>query len=1617
MPTEPQTEVIYEVDAQDHIVTCGGAWDAFQRTNGPGDLPADEVSGHSLWEFVRDPDTREVYRLALESVRNRRAVLNFPYRCDAPDCRRWFEMRIEPMDDRHVRFVSVMQREEPRRTIIPLTFDVRALVRCCSLCNRILIRDKALEIEEAMPHLQDATGDGDLRVAYSVCSPCSQAISTRVHNLGHEARDTEPILDQASTSDADSSTPSSIIGGGGHDPVIAHPTEQAMDDEDLLKPDGGKLVVVGIGASAGGLEAITRFFQAMPADPGVAFVVVQHLSPDFKSHMPELLGRHTNLAIHVVESGMKLEPNAVYMLPPGSNIRVEDDSLQLDPKEDAHRLSFPIDIFFESLASALGPKAAAVVLSGSGSDGSRGIIYVKEAGGLVMVQQPETAQFDGMPRTAIATEAPDYVLDPEEMPDHLLRYLAHSPLIEVPSKAEAHVEKPDLLEEVISILAERRNHDFSGYRTKPLMRRILRRMSVVHARSPESYLETLRINQLEVDALFSDLLINVTSFLRNEEAFHVVRDQVLPGLIEHALEPKVLRIWVAGCSTGEEIYSLMALLETAIENADPVVDYRIFATDVDQEALAKASAATYSESALAPLERSQVERVFERREANYVVRRELRNKVVFAPHDLTTDPPFTRIDLILCRNVLIYFRSELQEEVLRHLHFALSPGGILFLGHSESLGSLSPYFNPIDMRWKIWKKTQEAAVIPASMSSPLGLAPHRTPREPVTPRPHLADAERRRPSQLDMQRAQVAELESVLQTQARIANSCVVVTDARKEVLQVFGDTSIILNVPSGRASLNILDLVSPSLKNALSSALRRAATEPEAIVYRRLRMDDQSSADLVVSRIEGQGQRRTVFLANFTFRSSGTQSEDASTANQHADERIRQLEEEVNNLQQELRGTLEDASTTSEELQAANEEMMASNEELQGTNEELQSVNEELHTINAEHQQKIQELAKLSEDMENLLKSTGIGTVFLDSDLMVRKFTPSVSDIVPLMVKDIGRPIGHIAPRLPSVDLEALSKQAMADAVAIERRVTSDSGEHFLMRVHPYRATEGRTRGVVLTFVDLRVLERSDAPAPEGPTLFRLLANVTDDAFLVFTAEDGRFVHASSRYLDLFEGTMEELEGDAEAWLSHVHPDDRSRVRARRTGSRMQREDTIEYRILAADGSVRWVADRRCVIEMSGPRGAWVLQAVRDITEARENVRQLRALASALDFQANNDSLTGLPNRRGMARELQREQESLRRVEGQSLTGALARVRGLEAVNHLLGHAVGDALLKKVGESLGASIHDQDEVGRIGGDQFLILMHLEVGPAAQEALMRVRRHANDAIPLALPRNHDLEVSVEVDGFDVPREIATVEELVASGERQIMQRGSDLQPRSNSDRIAHLVDSDSYHALVQGIHDVASGETVGYEFLSRSTIAGMTQPDEFFTAAENLKIQQRVDLTCLQVCASTAAKQGVDRPIHLNVLPSTLLATPAADIVKLIREDSGLGGEVVLEIRASDRFTDPERLARHTEDFAHHGIRLALDDVGLARGSMDALVALQPDMLKIDGTLIRAALVEPERRRTLERVLRFGRSLQTRVIAEGIETEQEVALLRELSISEGQGFHWDEPRALNGHAG
>lgn len=868
--------------------------------------------------------------------------------------------------------------------------------------------------------------------------------------------------------------------------------------------------IVGLGASAGGLEAFERFFHHVPADTGMAFVLVSHLDPSHASILTEILQRITAMPVVEAQDQMQVMPNCVYVIPPNRDMTIFHGALQLSIPEQPHGQRMPIDAFLRSLAEDQSEKANGIILSGTGTDGTLGLRAILGAGGITMAQEPTTAKFDGMPVSAIQAGYVTHVLPADKMSEALLSGI-RTLISPVPAATP-----PIALSGISRILLQLRTstgQDFSLYKKSTITRRIQRRMSQNDIEDTETYVRYLREHPTEITSLFKELLINVTNFFRDPEAFVALKQDVLPTLLADKPDDYVFRVWVAGCATGEEAYSIAMVLHELMDENHYLFKVQLYSTDLAEDTITIARAGFYPPNIAQDVTPERLRRFFIKEDGGYRVKKEIREMLVFAVQNIIKDPPFTKLDLLSCRNLMIYLEPELQNRLIPAFHYALKPGGVLFLSPSESIGNHTELFTPLNRKWKFYRATPTSASTRAMLTSNLNWTakPTYKGREDVikvSRETNLAELTRR----------------MLLQYYAPAS----VVTDFKGNILYVYGETGKYLRPAPGHASLNMIDMAREGLQLELRAAIQ-AANQGTQALSRELSVKtngDFHSVQLSIRTLANPNDHQNLLLTSFQDIAPPISDKPARKRSSKPGElrHIEELEHELAYTKENLQATIEGQYASNEEFKCTNEEMQSTNEELETSNEELQSINEELVTVNSELQAKIVQLADMQNDMKNLLDNIQVSTIFLDQQLIIRRFTRDATQIFRLVASDVGRALSDIKPELDGDDLLDAVHAVLDNLVPIEREVKTLNGNWYLARIQPYRTLENMIDGVVLTFTN--ITERTRAIAvQEARLLAEGIVNTVREPLIVLNNEL-KVVTASYSFYQCFQVTAEQTVG-----------------------------------------------------------------------------------------------------------------------------------------------------------------------------------------------------------------------------------------------------------------------------------------------------------------------------------------------------------------------------------------------------------------------------------------------------------------------------------------------------------
>ena len=863
--------------------------------------------------------------------------------------------------------------------------------------------------------------------------------------------------------------------------------------------------IVGIGASAGGLDAVIRMFSKLPADSGGAFVLVQHLSPSHVSVLDELLDRHTDMKVIMVSDSLTpLKPNHVYVVPGNAYASLRKDALHLDRQEEGQHLHRPIDHFFESLSSVKDGFSICVILSGTGTDGSRGALSVREEGGLVLVQDPETAEFDGMPRATISKRIADAVLPPEKLGERL------GNILDIKGKVERARDLLNLqdnrsksqFEQVLSTISQQVNVQFHEYREPTLLRRLEKRMLLHQTTDVEEYLNILRNDPNENFALRTDFLIGVTRFWRDEASFKELVKQGFPQLFERENLGDQIRIWIPACSTGEEAYTMAILLEEYMETHNTRREYKIFATDVNPTSIVIGREGIYPEAIRDDVPHKYLHRYFREEERGLQVIQRIRDRILFTEQDVLSDPPFIRVDLICCRNFLIYIKPKAQNRVLSTFHFAIQPGGVLMLGPSESLGALKSGFDTLHSRWNIFIKNTNQSTATYHKLRSTGQVRISSPGKPVD------NSSKHSSRSVNTAKNTISVSDPFTQFLIEQYAPTHLFVTGNMDILYLNGHTERILAVPRSMPRFNLHQMLPAEHVGVFEQGVQRALQTNESQSIRGIKFEHIGTTYVATLSFRVvdfmQVEEEVVYITIDFVNQPGGEEHPAQNPGQEFDQKsiisaqVEKLQSELRRKRHEARQLIAELEATNEELQASNRELMASNEELQSTNEELQSVNEELYTVNLELQNKNEELILFNTDLDNLLKSTEIGTIFLDKNLRIRRFTPAIKQQFDLVESDVGRSILSFSSNIEGIDLRSVAKDVINNKQSVEREVRDLEDKPYLLRIHPYLTDESQTVGLVMTFINISDLVAARAEKIELAERFRSIVDLSDNLIVV---------------------------------------------------------------------------------------------------------------------------------------------------------------------------------------------------------------------------------------------------------------------------------------------------------------------------------------------------------------------------------------------------------------------------------------------------------------------------------------------------------------------------------------
>jgi two-component system CheB/CheR fusion protein len=1376
--------------------------------------------------------------------------------------------------------------------------------------------------------------------------------------------------------------------------------------------------IVGIGASAGGLDAFKRFFDAMPPDSGMAFVLIQHLDPTHSSITADLLSRHTQMHVAEVQDRMAVEANHVYVIPPNKDLTIKEGVLHLTDPLTRHGLRMPIDSFFRSLAEDQQDKALCGILSGTGSDGTLGLEAVKAGGGMAMAQSPETAPFDGMPRSAIATGLVDYVVPIEEMVDVLLKYVRHAHEVSGPEAPGR--EGRDALHTILSVLKARTKYDFRCYKKGTLLRRIERRMGVNHVGRVEHYVRLLHENDSEATLLFRDLLIGVTGFFREPQAFRVLEQDIVPELVQRKESGAAIRLWVPGCATGEEPYSIAMLLLERIKVLQKGCDVQIFASDIDAEALSVARAGLYPENIAADVSPERLREFFKKEGNTFRVSTQVRDAVVFAVQNLISDPPFSKLDLISCRNLLIYLEPEAQKKIIALFHFVLNEGGILFLGGSETIGQQDDLFAPVSKKWRIYRRIEPTRR--QRIASPAFPAVERLRATGLTTQ--RVAAERRNLGKLVQQ--------GLLQRFAPFA----VLVNRRNEIVYVYGTSGEFLELTTGEPTRDLIAMVPEGLRSAVRGAAQKAIQSgQQATVKGRIRRQGSyCPVNVTVFPFKAPEVADGSLLVTFaevpelarTERTAG----DAEKVSEHA--LARQLESELQIATDDLQGTIEELKASNEEVFSMNEELQSTNEELETSKEELQSLNEELTTVNNQLQDKVNELAATNDDLANLLSSTDIATLFLDRQLRIKRFTPRSRQLFKLIRTDVGRPLGDIVQRISDSTLLDDAEVVLETLTPSEKEVHTEDDRWYIQRILPYRTDENRIEGVITTFVEITRRKQAEEALQRAKDRVELLLISTGEAIYGVDANEN-CTFANTKFLAQLGYTLEEVLGRNPHKLMH---------HTRADGTPYPWEECFLYRCLTegvslhSEDEIAWRKDGTSfpamyttepIIEHQQVTGAVVV--FRDMSEAH-------ALSRRLHHMARHDALTGLVNRREFEDRLARVLETAKSDASEHALFYLD-LDQFKVINDTCGHLAGDQLLRRLAGDLRAHIRQRDTLARLGGDEFGVLLercYLEraktIADGLRDAVAAFRFRWDN-------KTHTVGVSIGVVAIsntsgavlDVLKaaDAACYAAKEAGRNRVHIYHENDtiLAARHGEmqwvARINRALEEDRFQLYVQPITPLCAtrGEKPSCEFLLRmQTEDGrIILPNDFLASAERYNLATELDCWVIGHSFEWLARNPdqLERTALFCInLSGQSLSDPQflAFILDELKQRRIPADRLCFEITETAAIANLASAVGFIRELKQAGCSFALDDFGTGMSSFGYLKTLPVEFVKISGKFVRDIIDDPISLAMVKSINDIGQVMHKQTIAEFVENEAILTKLREMGVNFAQGYALGQPLAL-----
>ena len=1376
--------------------------------------------------------------------------------------------------------------------------------------------------------------------------------------------------------------------------------------------------VVAIGGSAGALSALQALFSALPDDCGVAFVVLQHLGPERETLLDKLLAACTSMPVRMARADMQVAANHVYVLPAGQYMTIRGGRLHpQQPETPAHRQK-PIDFFFQSLALDLPGQSAGVVLSGTIDDGSLGLIELKASGGVALVQDPASAEFDGMPKNALKTGKVDLALPPPGLAMALCDWArtGRLPL----DGGGGSTGYADALEGVLALVRAHANRDLRGYKKATLQRRVERRMLLLHLSDMAAYRLYLEQNPAELDRLAKDLLIGVTAFFRDPEAFGVLEKHVMPSICTGKPDDTPVRAWVAGCSTGEEAYSVAILLFEWFARAALAPRVQVFATDIDEAALEVARAGRYPASSLSHVAPERLKRYFTRSAEGYKIIKPVREAIVFAAHNLISDPPFSKLDLLVCRNVLIYLAPETQKRLITLFRFVLNKGGYLFLGSSETVGQTSKRFETVSKQWRVFR----------SLSTPRIKRPELPLVSPSGVRRIAAMPE------LDGVTGGDTGQERVFRKMVDDQGPTLLVINRSNEILYISGNTGPYLDVPMGEPTQALFQVVKPPLRLALRSAISRARRTGLKTAAVAVRTDSASAAQagvhITATSVAGAERRKLMLIA---FETAAASTAALPLSQPGGDDWIlQQLEQELNATREDLNRTIEKMRAGNEELKASNEEAMAMNEELQSANEELesskeelQSLNEELGTSNALLDSKVSELEAINTDLSNLLVSTEMATLFLDQAFRIKRFTPACTRLMHLIPSDVGRPLSDIAHRLDDNKLLEDGHRVLAGEATITREVTDTEDNWYLRRVLPYRTLDERVAGLVVTYSDVTAMKQAQLEVAHKAEELQQQARLLQHAHVLARGMDGRIMFWNRGAELLYGWSRKEAIGKMAHELLHTQfPEPLADIKAKLMQEGAWNGELVH---LTRDGQKRVVASHWDLYRNERDEPTAIVEVNNDITESKQFETQLLESQSNLDYQAHHDQLTHLPNR-VLFRDRLQHAMALAQASGTRLALLFLDVDRFKTINDSLGHDVGDRLLQALANRLRKCLGRSETLARTGGDEFAVLSE------GMDDVTHASKLALDLIEAVKPPvqidEHELVVSISVGISIFPDDSTLMEDLLKNADaamflakdkgragyqfftHELHQRASRFLAIETGLRRA--IGQGELRLFYQPQVDLESGRIHGAEALARWTSPdlGRVSPGEFIQVAEDSGLivplgEWAVRAACQQIAAWR--KDGLEPvQIAVNVSAAQYQDKNFIPMVEKALADAGVPPHL-LELELTERILlkDVNVIVAGMVALKRLGVHLSIDDFGTGFSSLSFLQRLPLDHLKVAREFIPLHMDDRHNLSIAQTIVTLAKSLGLHCTVEGIETSAQLQPFKAWGCDLVQGFLVSQP--------